>query len=81
MHLQTIYLQDEATSGWHGTKARQRLRPLIYETAATFIQTKKETAHAHLLLTDLSTHVFDEELGQAVWITHTFLQLSQEITV
>lgn len=26
------------------------------------------------------SHVLDEELGQAVWISQTFLQLSQEVT-
>ncbi len=30
---------------------------------------------------NLQTHMFYEELSQAVWIPHTFLQLSQEITV
>lgn len=26
------------------------------------------------------SHMLDEELGQAVWISQTFLQLSQEVT-
>lgn len=40
MHLQTIDLQDEATSGWQQTNAWQRVRPLICETAATFSKTE-----------------------------------------